>query len=47
MAKRWAKGKSPAQGGTKHRMSKPEGGKGKLKSQFTKGKRFTKKGGTS
>lgn len=30
--------KTKAQGGTSHKMSKPEGGKGKLKSGMKKGK---------
>lgn len=30
--------KSKAQGGTAHKMSKPEGGKGKLKGAMAKGK---------
>lgn len=34
----WKGGKAPAQGGTKHRMSKPEGKKGKLKKGFKAGK---------
>lgn len=43
----WSKGNAPAMGGTKQSITRPEGGKGKLKSRFTKGKKVTKKGGTS
>lgn len=38
--------KSKAQGGTAHRMSKPEGGKGKLRGAMSKGKAMSNKGKT-
>lgn len=40
----WAGGKAPAQGGTKHKMSKPEGSKGGLKKAMSKGRSTAKKG---
>lgn len=43
----WSGGRAPAQGGTPHRMSKPEGKAGKAKGAFTRGKKNAMKKGTS
>lgn len=44
---RWAKGKSPAQGGTPQKITKPEGSKGKLSGRMSTGKKQAAKKGTS
>lgn len=41
-----SRGKSTAQGGTPHKMSKPEGNKGNLKDKFKTGKKNLKAGGS-
>lgn len=43
----WSNGKSPAQGGTPKKMTKPEGSKGKLKSRMSTGSKAAAKRGTS
>lgn len=43
----WAKGKSPAQGSTPKKMSKPELGTGKFKGAMSKGKKTAARKGKS